>query len=152
MSKLRFLVVIILSVSVLSCAVNQPVSAKTSYVWNEVTSQAAFPQSYGFPVFVVNEKMFAFHHEAVWNSADGVNWTKIDLPSIRRDAYETKYIQFNNHVYALGQNQGNYLDGIEFGSTVRRTTDFKRWETLAENPIYPTAFFTARLFSAEKSG
>jgi hypothetical protein len=114
---------------------------KTKYVWNEVTSNAAYPQGYGFPVFVANEKMFAFHHEAVWNSADGINWTKTDLPSVKRDAYEARYVQFNNAIYALGQNQGNYLTGIRFGSTVRRTTDFKRWETLAEKSELPNRVF-----------
>lgn len=114
---------------------------KTEYVWNEVTSQAAFPQGYGYPVFAANERMFAFHHEGVWNSADGANWTKTDLPSIRPDAYATRYVQFDNAVYALGRNQGNYLDGIKFGSAVRRTTDFKRWETLAEKSNLPDRVF-----------
>jgi hypothetical protein len=113
----------------------------SGYVWNEVTKSANYPQGYGFPVFVVNEKMLAFHHEAVWSSADGVSWTKIDLPSVKRDAYEARYIQFNNAVYALGQNRGNYAVGIKFGSTIRRTTDFKRWETLAEKSNLPERVF-----------
>jgi hypothetical protein len=111
------------------------------YVWNEVTSKAAYPQGYGFPVFVKDNRMFAFHHEAVWSSADGVNWTKTDLPSVKRDAYEARYIQFNNAVYALGQNQGNYVKGIRFGSTIRWTTDFKKWETLAEKSELPDRVF-----------
>jgi hypothetical protein len=116
-------------------------ATKSKYVWNEVTSNAAYPQSYGFPVFVKDEKMFAFHQEAVWNSADGINWTKTDLPSVKRDAYEARYVQFNNAIYALGQNQGNYLTGIRFGSTIRRTTDFKKWETLAEKSELPNRVF-----------
>ncbi len=107
-------------------------SNPNKYVWNEITKKAGFAESYGFPVFVIENRMVAFHQEAVWNSADGVNWTKTDLPSVKRDAYEARYIQFNNAVYALGQNQGNYVKGIRFGSIVRRTTDFKKWETLAE--------------------
>ncbi|MGC2236852.1 MAG: hypothetical protein WA584_11875 [Pyrinomonadaceae bacterium] len=117
-------------------------STKSSdYVWNEVTKSANYPQGYGFPVFVIDNRMVAFHHEAVWNSADGVNWTKTDLPSVKHDAYEARYIQFNNAVYALGQNQGNYLKGIRFGSTVRRTTDFKKWEMLAEKSELPDRVF-----------
>lgn len=138
-SLIKFAVLLILSVSVSAC-VSRRVEA-SNYAWNEVTANAAFPQSYGFPVFVVGEKMFAFHQEAIWKSADGANWTKIDLPSIRRDAYATRYVQFNDAVYAFGQNQGNYLDGIKFGSTVRRTTDFKRWETLAEKSNFPNRVF-----------
>ncbi|HSK71752.1 MAG TPA: kelch repeat-containing protein, partial [Pyrinomonadaceae bacterium] len=116
-------------------------STKTKYVWNEVTSSAAYPQSYGFPVFVVKEKIFAFHQEGTWTSADGVNWRKTDLPTIRREANETRYVQFGDAVYALGQNEGNYLDGIKFGSTIRRTTDFKKWETLAEKSELPNRVF-----------
>ena len=144
MSKLIFFTIAILSISLTSCAFSQaqlPEKTKAAYVWNEATNNAAFPPGYGFPVFVIGEKMFAFHHEGVWNSADGVIWSKTDLPSIRGDAYATRYIQFNNHVYALGQNQGNYLNGIRFGSTVRRTTDFKRWETLAEKSNFPDRVF-----------
>jgi len=144
MSRLKFFLAVILSLGASGCAFGQvklPEKEKTHYVWHQAIGNAAFPRGYGFPVFVANEQMFAFHHEGVWNSADGVNWTKIDLPSIRRDAYETRYVQFNNHVYALGHNQGNYLNGIRFGSTIRRTTDFKRWETLAEKSDFPNRVF-----------
>lgn len=111
------------------------------YVWSNVTGKAAFPQSYGFPVFVVKGKMYAFHSEGVWTSADGANWQKTDLPSIRSEANETRYIQFNDAVYALGQNKGNYLDGIKFGSTIRRTIDFKKWQTVAEKSELPDRVF-----------
>jgi hypothetical protein len=84
--------------------------------------------------------MWAFHPEGVWQSADGGNWTKSSLPSIRRNLYATRYVQFNDAIYALGQNQGNYLD-IHFGSSVRRTTDFQKWETLAERSELPSRIF-----------
>ena len=120
------------------------------YIWSEITSKAAFSQSYGFPVFVVKEKMYAFHSEGVWTSADGVNWTKADLPPIRSEANETRYIQFNNAVYALGQNEGNYLNGIKFGSTISRTIDFKKWETLAEKSEVPNrVFYGSVVFSGK---
>ncbi|HEX9963240.1 MAG TPA: hypothetical protein VGB00_20075 [Pyrinomonadaceae bacterium] len=144
MSKLIILFIAILSTGLSGCAFGQaklPNETKTGYIWNEITGSAAYPQGYGFPVFVANEKMYAFHHEAVWTSADGANWTKTNLPSVKRDAYETRYVQFNNAVYALGQNRGNYADGIQFGSTVRRTTDFKSWETLAEKSELPDRVF-----------
>lgn len=107
MSKLKLFIIAILSLSLMSCAFGQaklPEKTNAAYVWNKVTNSAAYPQGYNFPVFVANEKMVAFHHESVWNSADGINWTKTDLPSVKRDAYEARYVQFNNAVYALGQN------------------------------------------------
>ena len=110
------------------------------YAWTEITKNAAFAKSYGFPVFVVKDKMYAFHQEGVWASSDGVNWSKTELLPLRREANDTKYVQFNNAVYALGQNEGNYLD-TKFGSTIRRTIDFKNWETLAETSNLPNRIF-----------
>src|SRR5262249_52675645 len=112
--------------------------------WSKVTEGAAFPGSYNFSVFVARNRMWAFHAEGVWHSADGRIWTKSNLPSIRRNVYVTRYVQFNNAVYALGQNQGNYLD-IRFGSTIRRTTDFRRWETLAEKSELPNRIFNGSI-------
>jgi hypothetical protein len=89
MSKLKLFIITILSLSYTGCAFGQaklPEKTKADYVWNQVTGSAAYPQGYGFPVFVANKKMVAFHYEAVWNSSDGVNWTKTDLPSVKRDA------------------------------------------------------------------
>jgi hypothetical protein len=144
MANLKLFIIVTLSLCLTGCAFGQaklPEKTKADYVWTEAIKNAAFPQGYGFPVFVIDEKMFAFHHEAIWKSADGVTWKKIELPAVRRNAYETGYVQFNNAVYALGQNQGNYLDGIRFESIIRRTTDFKRWETLAEKSELPNRVF-----------
>ena len=153
MSKFKLCILAILSFSLIGCASSQaklPEKTKADYIWTQATGSAAYPQGYGFPVFVTGEKIFAFHHESVWNSADGVNWTKTDLPSVKRDAYEARYIQFNNAVYALGQNKGNYVTGIMFGSTVRRTTDFKKWETLAEKSELPNRVFYGSIVFAGK--
>jgi hypothetical protein len=144
MSKFILFIFAVLSFSLTNCTfTNAKLSEKTKaeYTWNQAAGSAAFPQGYGFPVFVKDEKMFAFHHEGVWNSTDGVNWTKTNLPSVKRHAYEAKYMQFNNAVYAFGQNQGNYVEGIQFSSTIRRTTDFKKWETLAEKSELPNRVF-----------
>jgi hypothetical protein len=119
---------------------NPPVETAPSYSWTRMSEGAAFPGSYNFSVFVAQNRMWAFHHEGVWHSADGRTWTKSSLPSIRRNVYVTRYVQFNNAIYALGQNQGNYRN-ISFGSTIRRTTDFKRWETLAGKSELPNRIF-----------
>src|SRR5215813_10595971 len=121
-------------------SINPPVETAPPYAWARVTEGAAFPGSYNFSVFVAQNRMWAFHPQGVWHSADGRTWTKSNLPSIRRNVYVTQYVQFNNAIYALGQNQGNYLN-IGFGSTIRRTTDFQRWETLAEKSELPNRIF-----------
>lgn len=128
-----------------------PDKTKVPELWREISKSAAFPQGYGFPVFVAKEKIYAFHPESVWTSADGgANWTKTGLPSIRREANETRYIQFKDAVYALGQNKGNYLSGIKFSSTIRRTTDFKKWETVAEKSELPNRVFYGSIVSGDK--
>lgn len=119
------------------------------YVWTKVTEQAAYPPSYNFPVYVANNRMWAFHQQGIWDSADGKTWTKSKLPAIRRDAYETRYVQFRDAVYALGENRGNYLD-IKFGSKIRRTTDFQKWETLAEESNFPSRIFYSLLVFNDK--
>ncbi|CAN5248550.1 kelch repeat-containing protein [soil metagenome] len=111
------------------------------YSWTRVKERAAYPGGCNYPVFVAQNRMWAFHNEGVWHSADAKNWTKAKLPLVRRNAYEARYVQFNNAVYALGQNQGNYVDGIKFSSIVRRTTDFERWEVLAEKSNLPNRVF-----------
>lgn len=115
------------------------------YAWTKATGAAAFPAGYNFPVFVARGSMWAFHHEGVWQSADGASWTKSSLPPIKSDAYRTRYIQFDDGVYALGDNRGDYLKGITFSSTIRRTTDFARWETLAEKSELPARVFHGAL-------
>ncbi|MCA1623960.1 MAG: hypothetical protein LC778_09205 [Acidobacteria bacterium] len=124
-------------------AVNEPPAIETAspHSWTRVTESAAYPVGYNYPVFVAQNRMWAFHNEGIWHSADAKNWTKANLPFVRRNAYEARYVQFNNAVYAFGQNQGNYVDGIKFSSIVRRTTDFERWEALAEKSNLPDRVF-----------
>ena len=144
MLKLKIILAVFLSFVITDCAFTKaysPNKTNADYFWNIVTAKAEFSQSYGFPVFVIKEKIYAFHQEGIWTSTDGVNWVKAELPAIRSEANETRYIQFNNAVYALGQNKGNYLEGIQFGSTIRRTTDFKKWETVAEKSDLPDRVF-----------
>jgi hypothetical protein len=94
--------------------------------------------------------MWAFNNEGIWYSTDAKNWTKANLPRVRRNPYEARYVQFNDAIYALGQNQGNYVDGIKFSSVVRRTTDFERWEVLAEKSNLPDrVFYGAVVFNGK---
>jgi hypothetical protein len=51
-----------------------------------------------------------------------------------------KYVQFNDAVYALGTMEGNYLD-MRLSSRIARTSDFKRWEIIAESSELPARIF-----------
>ena len=112
----------------------------SGYIWTELTEHAAFPASYNFPVYVAKGKMWAMHAEGIWTSTDGRVWTQAQLPSIRRSVYQTDYVLFNDAVYALGDNTGNY-EAIAFKPRVRKTTDFRRWEILSERSNLPGRIF-----------
>jgi hypothetical protein len=84
--------------------------------------------------------MWAFQGGAVWSSTDGIKWVRSELPSVRRNVYQSDYVQFNEAVYALGDNEGDY-ENIRFKPSVKRTTDFRRWQTLSERSNYPGRIF-----------
>src|SRR5687767_6780870 len=99
MLKLKIFLALFLSFTVTGCVFTRAelsMETKANYEWSLAVEKAAFPPGYGFPVFVIKDKTYAFHHEGVWNSADGVKWAKTRLPSIRREANETRYVRFNN--------------------------------------------------------
>jgi hypothetical protein len=101
------------------------------YHWTRITENAEFPVGYNFPVFVAKDKMWAFHAEGNWYSTDGISWFKSSLESLRKNVYQSHYVQFNGAVYALGNNAGNY-QSIRFDPRIRRTTDYKKWEDLGQ--------------------
>lgn len=121
------------------CAVNQKVSAKSVYVWNEVTGEAQFPQGYNYPVFVQNGEMLAFN-QGGWLSKDGKNWTKTELPESGLNSAYQKYVQFGGAIYALGAIEGNYLN-FKLSTKILRTRDGKTWETVAEKSNLPERIF-----------
>jgi hypothetical protein len=112
----------------------------SGYIWTQLTEHAAFPPGYNFPVYVAKGKMWAMHAEGIWSSSNGQVWTREQLPSIRRNVYQTDYVLFNDAVFALGDNTGNF-EAIRFRPRVRRTNDFRRWEILSERSNLPGRIF-----------
>jgi hypothetical protein len=110
------------------------------YTWAKVSDGAAFPGAYNFPVFTMRGQMWAFHHAGNWSSTDGQTWTKSELPVAGLNAGYQKYVQFKDAVYALGTMEGNYTN-MRLGSRIARTSDFKRWEVLAETSELPQRVF-----------
>jgi hypothetical protein len=141
MFGLKFLatlgVLFVLCAPILACTRSN--AKPGDYVWNEVTSKAAFPQGYNYPVFVINEKMFAVQNGG-WLSADGKNWRKTDLPESGLNSGYQDYVQFKGAIYALGTMQGNYMN-MQLSSKIARTSDFKTWETLGEKSNLPERIF-----------
>lgn len=123
---------------------NSPNSASNDparqYTWIKVTDNAAFPGAYNFPVFTVRNQMWAFHHEGNWYSTDGRTWAKSELPVSGLNSGYQKYVQFKDAIYALGTMEGNYTN-MRLGSRIARTSDFKRWEVVAESSELPSRVF-----------
>lgn len=118
----------------------QPTEIEQHYTWSKVTDNAAFPGAYNFPVFTMRGQMWAFHHEGNWHSTDGGKWTKSELPIAGLNSGYQKYVQFKDAVYALGTMEGNYTD-MRLSSRIARTSDFKRWEIMAETSALPSRIF-----------
>lgn len=120
-------------------------SNTTEYTWNKVTAAASYPQSYNYPVFVMNGEMRAINGQG-WSSKDGKNWTKTGLPDIGLNAAYQKFVQFKDAIYALGTMKGNYLN-MKLSTKISRTADFKTWETLAQKSNLPErVFYGATVF------
>jgi len=107
-----------------------------AYAWRQLTPKAAFNGSYNFDLFATGTHVYAFHPEGVWRSTDGVAWQKTGLPNVLGSQAFADYVQFNGGVYALGTATGN-VETYRQTSRIRRTTDFKTWQTLAEASNLP---------------
>lgn len=148
MNKLKFIAIAVLGFCLLNCSVNQAVSAKTSYVWNEVVCQAEFPEGYNYPVFVIGGEMLAINNGG-WLSKDGKTWTKTGLTESGLNPAYLRYVQLGDAVYALGAISGNYLD-FKLSTKILRTRDGRKWETLAEKSNLPERIFYSAIVFQNK--
>jgi hypothetical protein len=115
-------------------------TAGPRYRWSEVTAHAAYPTGYNYPVVVANGRMWAVHAQGTWSSGDGRTWRKEALPPARRNVYESQIVMLDGAMIALGMNSGNYL-AMQYRPTIRRTTDFRRWEILSTRSNLPPRIF-----------
>lgn len=131
------LAILIFGLAVTACTKSE---AKTGeYIWQNVTKAAQFPQSYNYPVYIMNGEMLALN-QGGWLSKDGKHWTKTALPESGLNSAYQKFVQFNGAVYSLGAMQGNYLN-FTISTKISRTTDGKTWETVAEKSNLPNRVF-----------
>ncbi|HKX83909.1 MAG TPA: hypothetical protein VJL58_06805, partial [Pyrinomonadaceae bacterium] len=117
---------------------NQGVN-NTGYEWSNVTQAAEFPQGYNYPVFVFGDWMVTLNNGA-WLSNDGHKWTKTDLSESGLNSAYQKYLQFDGAIYALGSLKGNY-ERFTVSTAIKRTRDFRRWETVEESSNLPQRIF-----------
>jgi hypothetical protein len=112
---------------------------RQQYRWESVTDSAAYPEGYNYPVYVFGDRMVALNNGA-WMSRDGKDWTKTELPDSGLNSAYQKYVQFNGAIYALGSLTGNY-ERFAVTPKILKTTDFKKWETVAETSNLPQRVF-----------
>ncbi|HEX6860205.1 MAG TPA: kelch repeat-containing protein [Caulobacteraceae bacterium] len=126
-------------------AAQQAGAAKeSSYVWTRVTSRAVVPAGANFRVFVQG-KAYAFHPDRTWSTADGRGWKPEPLPDSKLNTAYLQYVQHDGAVYALGEMTGSYSD-FTIDPVVRRTSDFKKWETLGKGNLPKRIFYTVISF------
>ncbi len=110
-----------------------------AYEWSNVTQAANFPKGYNYPVFVHGNWMVALN-DGMWLSNDGERWIRTELPASGLNAAYQKYLSFNGAIYALGSMSGNY-ENFTIDTTIRRTRDFREWETVSKNTNLPKRIF-----------
>jgi hypothetical protein len=139
----------------LLCAVGQPgagavaaqkerAAKESSYVWTRVTARSVLPGGANFPVFAQG-RTYAFHPEKTWSTVDGRSWKAEPLPDSMLNTAYLRYVQHGGAVYALGEMKGSYTD-FTIDPVVRRTTDFKKWETLGQGNLPKRVFYTTISF------
>ncbi len=113
---------------------------ESAYVWTRVTARAIAPGAANVPVFVQG-RAYALHSDRIWSTIDGRSWKGDPLP----DDGAGQYVQHRGAIYALGQIKGGYTDFL-IDPVVRRTTDFRSWETLGRGNLPNRLLYTAISF------
>jgi hypothetical protein len=113
---------------------------KMPYSWQKITNEAAFPKSYNFQMFTINDKIWAFHPKGNYYSQDGKNWTKSALSNSIHNLAFLDYVLFGNAVLGLGHFEGN-IEKFTFKPEIYKTTDLKNWSVLTTKSNIPKRFF-----------
>lgn len=129
----------LLTVTAFCSGLYLPVAGPSHYSWSNVTPAANYPQGYNYPVYVFGNWMVAMNNGA-WLSNDGRRWVKTDLPDSGLNSAYQKFVQFNGAIYALGSLSGNY-EKFSISTRISRTTDFNKWETVAQTSNLPQRIF-----------
>lgn len=134
-----FIATAFLIITAFCIGISFPPASGDKYQWSNVTPAANYPLGYNYPVYVFGDWMMALNNGA-WLSKDGKRWVKTDLPDSGLNSAYQKFIQFNGAVYALGALNGNY-ERFSITPRILKTTDFNKWETVAERSNIPQRVF-----------
>jgi hypothetical protein len=121
--------------------VENVVSARDStYVWTKLLDSAGWKKSYNFQMFSINDKLWVFHPDGNWSSANGTDWTKAPLKNSINNLGFLKYVNFNGAVYGLGHFEGN-IEHYNFKPEIYKTTDLIHWDIISKTSNLPNRFF-----------
>lgn len=77
----------------------------------------------------------AVYYNDIWNSDDGITWTRVrehaDFPPIR----SASVVLFNNTLYMIGGWSPH--DGLEYENGIWQSTDAVNWKKVVQKPPYP---------------
>ncbi len=105
-----------------------------------LTGSAEFAKNYNFQLFNQGGKLWAFHPDGNYYSADGKQWTRSSLPNSIHNLAFLDYVQFNNAILGLGHLEGN-IENFKLTTPITQTTDLKTWKILAQKSNLPQRFF-----------
>jgi len=114
------------------------------YGWTRHTDSAPFPKSYNFRLLNLRDTLWALHFEGNWFSTDGSHWTRSQLPNALGNMAFLDYAEYQGALYSVGHFEGN-IERNSFQPVIRRSTDLRHWDTVAETSNLPHRFFY-RLF------
>lgn len=110
------------------------------YHWIKLADSAAFPKSYNFQLINIGDTIWACHSQGMWYTVDGMHWHKSLLPNVIRNTAFLDYVYYKNALYGLGTFEGN-IERYNMTTAIFRTTDLRRWDTLATESNLPKRFF-----------
>ena len=105
----------------------------TKYSWTQLTPDAGFSKSYNFQLFSDDQYIWAFHHDGVWLSKDGITWWKTELTDIVNRQAFLDYVNFKGAIYALGTFAGN-IEHYTQTTQIAKTSDYKSWDSRQYRP------------------
>lgn len=109
--------------------------------WTRLLAAAPFPGSYAFPVHVADDGRFvALHPRGTWQSRDAIRWEPTPLPTNGISNAYRPLVRHAGATWTFGRFAGNYQD-FALDGLVRRTRDYRVWETAGESRSLPRALF-----------
>lgn len=129
----------------LAACASAPAGEEAGYRWTRLAEAAPFPGSYGFPVHAAPDGRFvALHPKGSWSTRDGATWVKEPLPPSGTNHAYLPHVAHDGASWALGAVEGNY-ERFAIDPVIRRTRDYRTWETLGRSETLPRMIFAATI-------